>query len=80
MRTTRVANRNESTRLAAPNSASTPPAKVAADPERLALWNKEAKDAPIYLASGCGQARRYRCVNLGGDPPYPYGCTPSIER
>ncbi|HEY2745746.1 MAG TPA: hypothetical protein VGL86_14020 [Polyangia bacterium] len=53
----------------------TPPPEVAADPGRLALWNDEAKKSPDYVASGCGQERRYACVAYG-DYPYHYTCTP----
>ncbi len=55
--------------------ANPPPPEVAADPGRLALWNDEAKKSPDYVASGCGQERRYACSPYG-DYPYHYDCSP----
>ena len=45
------------------------PPDVAADPGRLAVWNdNEAKRSqPYYVASGCGQQRRYLCERRHGD-------------
>jgi hypothetical protein len=45
-----------------------PPADVAADPARLAVWNetqqRNAEETPVrtvYVAEGCGTLQRYTC-------------------
>jgi hypothetical protein len=43
---------------------------VAADPARAAIWRTQAVHTDVYVASGCGQQRRYRCVVEGGDVLY----------
>jgi hypothetical protein len=54
--------------------ANPPPPEVAADPGRLTLWNDEAKKRPDYVATRCGQQRRYTC-SAYGDYPYHYMCS-----
>ena len=51
-----------------------PPAEVAADPGRLAVWNAQAAKSTRYVARGCGREQLYWCQNDGGDWPYSYSC------
>ena len=51
-----------------------PPADVASDPARLALWNKSQEKASsnyeepaAFLVSGCGQSTRYICYRAFAD-------------
>ena len=51
----------------APPPPSKPPADVAADPGKLAVWKQEDAErrqsaaATVYVAKGCGQEKRYDC-------------------
>jgi hypothetical protein len=43
-----------------------PPADVAADPARLAMWGRTSHTMEKrYVASGCGQLRTYQCFKFG---------------
>jgi len=53
-----------------------PPAEVAGDLGRLAVWRSHD---PPYVARGCGEERRYRCLPHG-DWPYRYYCARANDR
>ncbi len=54
------------------------PTEIAADPDRLAVWNADAerRASRIYVARGCGTERRCVCDTMReGTASYPE-CTP----
>jgi hypothetical protein len=44
----------------------TVPADVAADPERLAVWNHDHIGYAYFDVTGCGNRLEYRCILVGG--------------
>ena len=58
------------------------PPEIASDPGRLAVWNADAerRAKSRFVATGCGQVRRYECTTLyvgeGRDQASFPSCTP----
>jgi hypothetical protein len=42
------------------------PPDVAADPDRLAIWNRDHVGYANFDVTGCGVRREYRCILVGG--------------
>ncbi|MHB8419649.1 MAG: hypothetical protein ACYDCL_16355 [Myxococcales bacterium] len=40
----------------------------------MAVWEQN----PLYVAQGCGQERRYSCIEWNGLPGTNYRCTPAF--
>jgi hypothetical protein len=42
-----------------------PPPDIAADPQRLSMWQDRYGGTTLYRLDGCGQSEVYRCHRLG---------------